>query len=414
MKPREIYKVIRGIKSGMETKDKANIPTLWERYSIDASHLVNWFDFNRHDLDINQKRIDTNRLYLNIKSVIWFIPEFDNPFWGGIHTIFRFAAYLAEKKDVQNRFVIFGNTSKEQIIEKVTCAFPALQNAEIYVLSSESEMHKIGEADASICTLWTTAYQSLKFNKVKKKFYFIQDYEPLFYPAGSTSAQVEETYRFGFYGITNTKTLKDIYEKQYYGKGEYFNPCVDTRIFHSSGRSKRNTYTVFFYARPGHPRNGFELGVAALRKLKNIMGDKVRIVTAGSSWDPHELGIEGIVENLGLLHYEETAALYRECDVALSMMFTRHPSYIPIELMASGCLVVANFNQANTWLLRDGTNCILSPASASSLCDTLIEGLTNTDLREKITKNALDTILNGYSDWNREIERIYEYMCNVK
>jgi len=414
MKLKEISKLIRRYTSELKTNEMENVPSLWGRYSDDASHLVNWYDFNKTDLDLNRKRIDSNKDSIKIKSIIWFIPEFDNPFWGGIHTILRFAAYFTENKEVENSFVIFGNTSKELILEKITSAFPELKTSKLYILSSEREMDKINEADASICTLWTTAYYSLKFNKVKKKFYFIQDYEPLFYPAGSTSAQVEETYRFGFYGITNTKSLKQIYEDLYCGNGEYFSPCVDTNVFYSSGRSTKDIYTVFFYARPGHPRNGFELGIASLRMLKEKMGDKVRIVTAGSNWDPQELGIDGIVENLGLLHYEETATLYRECDIALSMMFTKHPSYIPIELMASGCLVVANFNQANAWLLHDGVNCILSPASVSSLCDALQEGLTDIELRKKITKNALDMITNKYSDWNQEIERIFNYMCHVK
>ena len=100
---------------------------------------------------------------------------------------------MKEKKGVKNRFVLVGNISKDKIRKSICDAFPSLKDEEIRILASEKELNMMDETDATICTLWTTAYFSLKFNKTKKKFYFIQDYEPLFYPAGSTSAQAEET-----------------------------------------------------------------------------------------------------------------------------------------------------------------------------------------------------------------------------
>jgi O-antigen biosynthesis protein len=382
-----------------------------DKYSLEAQNVVNWFDFTPRDLQANQSLISNNREFNDVKNIIWFIPEFDNPFWGGIYTILRFADYLKSKKGVQSRFVIIGNIKRDRISEEIGKAFPKLKS-DILILQSEQELDKIEEVDATICTLWTTAYYSLKFNKTKRKFYFIQDYEPLFYPAGSESALVDATYQFGFYGIANTITLKNIYENEYNGIAEYFNPCVDKTVFFPIVKpGKKESYTVFFYGRPGHPRNGFELGIAALRKLKEKMGGKVNIVTAGAIWDPSHFGLEGVVENLGLLSYEETANLYRRCDLGLIMMFTRHPSYIPFELMASGCLVVTNFNRANTWLLHNKVNCLLSPASASCLCQTIEEGLNNIEQRKRIVANALGLIA-AYSNWGKEIEKIYHFICD--
>ena len=50
--------------------------------------------------------------------------------------------------------------------------------------------------------------------------------------AGSASALVENTYRFGFYGIANTVSLKDIYEREFGAKAAHFSPCVDLSVFH--------------------------------------------------------------------------------------------------------------------------------------------------------------------------------------
>jgi glycosyltransferase involved in cell wall biosynthesis len=389
------------------------VPSIWKGYSNDAISLVNFYDFNDNDLELSKALCMGNNGHIDIKAITWFIPEFDNPFWGGIHTILGFAAYAKEKKNMTSNFVIFGSFSAEKIHNLIMKAFPILKDEKIFILKSEVELTSLPETDVGICTLWTTAYYLLKFNKTKRKFYFIQDFEPLFYPAGSTSAQVEETYRFGFYGIANTISLKKIYEEGYGGKAGYFTPAVDTSIFYPSLNKKESKpYKVFFYGRPGHPRNGFELGITTLKKLKERMGDSVHIVTAGSSWDPKEIGLEGIVDNLGLMSFEDTAKLYRECDVALTMMFTRHPSYIPFELMASGCLVVTNYNPANTWMLHDGVNCMLSHASVSSLCDTLERAIKNSQKRDVVTGNAFNDICENYSNWYDEYEKIYRYICD--
>jgi len=391
-------------------------PSLWGRYSLDASVLSECFDFIVSDLEASRNIVLSHRGHLDIKSINWFVPDFDHAFYGGIHTILRFASYFKERKGVQSRFVVLGDVPKQKIATAIGQAFPNLSGERIFVIQSEENLRTLEDADASVATLWNTAYFVLKFNRTARKFYFIQDFEPLFYPAGSTNAQAEATYRFGFYGITNTMTLKEIYEREYGARAEFFTPAVNTQIFHPSSQTKmkndKGIFTVFFYGRPGHPRNGFELGAAALRRLKSRLGKKVRILNAGAHWNPGDFELNGIVENLGLLQYEETAALYRTCDVGLVMMFTRHPSYLPFELMASGCLVVSNNNPATTWLLQDGVNCLLSDPSASCFADVMERALTDIESRARITAKALDMIQERYSNWEEQMEKVYAFACD--
>jgi glycosyltransferase involved in cell wall biosynthesis len=94
------------------------------------------------------------------------------------------------------------------------------------------------------------------------------------------------------------------------------------------------------------------------------------------------------------------------------MMFTRHPSYLPFELMASGVLVVTNFNPTTTWMLKDGENCLLSEASPTCLADTLERGLLDHALRHQITLNAVNEIRTHYQDWDSQIEKIYAFVKN--
>ena len=88
-----------------------------------------------------------------------------------------------------------------------------------------------------------------------------------------------------------------------------FIPTVDTTIFLSSRRSKLSVlsdpYLLFFYGRPENTRNAFELGIAALKRLKQRMNGLGGLLTAGHGWrNAVDYGAQGIVENLELSEYE--------------------------------------------------------------------------------------------------------------
>lgn len=381
------------------------------QYSKDAIILASLFDFKKEDLIKNRKIVESN-YNDSIKTMIWFLPEFDYVFYAGLYTIFRTIQYLKDNYDINPSFAFLSGLSPNQMMERISKGFPGLKDCKAFCLTNYEDLLLIGKYDASVCTLWTTAYYSLKFNKVKRKFYFIQDYEPLFYPAGSTYAQTEATYRFGFDGICNTEGLKQVYETEYGEKAVTLDPSVDRTIFYpnKSRIYDKEKYMMFFYGRPGHSRNGFELGIQALKKLKNIMGEKIRIVTAGADYDLEEFGLDGIIENLGRLKIEETGNLYRNCDIGLVMMFTRHPSYLPYELMGCGCPVISNYNSYTTWFLKDKENCWLAEPSATHLAETIRDALLNPIMREKISNNALKDMENNNKGWDDSLRKVADFI----
>jgi len=376
--------------------------------------FVSWFDHTPADIRLSKAAMAAVEGYRRVRRMIWFIPPFEHPFYGGIFTILRFADAWSRNEGVEHHFAICGSAACEEMLERIRQIHPQCTRASITILANAGDVDDLPEADACVATFWATAYYVLKFRNAPRKFYFIQDYEPSFYRAGSASALAENTYRFGFYGIANTISLKEVYEREYGGKAEYFTPCVDTAVFHpaAAAPAQPRTLQLFCYSRPQHPRNSFELLTAALRIVKSRLGDRVRIVCAGSEWDPRDYGVEGVVENLGLLSYEQTAELYRTSHAGAVLMLTRHPSYIPMELMASGCLVITNRNYWTKWLLRDEENCLLTDTAASCLAETIERGLTDDALRQRITGAALDMVRRRYTGWDAEMAHIYEFICN--
>lgn len=379
--------------------------SIWSGYTSDAMILATLYDFNSKDIVLNNKVIRTS-YQSRPKSAVWFLPPFSTAFYGGIHTILRFAEYLRSRYGTTNCFVILGLDDVSSIQTAINAAFPSLGDCDILGLTNDAQLASLSPSDIAFCTLWTTAYSLLKYNKTKAKYYFLQDWEPLFYPAGSTSAQVEATYQFGFTAICNTISLKESYE-EYGGKAFYFTPSVDTTVFYPPNEARQSDpYLVFLYGRPGNPRNGFELALPALRKVKEHFSDKVRILSAGASWNAAAYGVEDVIEHLGMLPYKATGELYRKCHVGLAMMMTRHPSYLPFELMACGCMVVANRNKWNEWMLRDQENCMIAEPSVGCISETIIEALENAEKRNRIATAGIQYIREERSDWNREFSNL--------
>lgn len=401
-------------------KNMENIKKINENIKDSSSDLLKRFDQEVLKYDVSPVEIEENkelmaRFYRGVKlelnKTLWFVPFFDHVYRGGIYTIFRVAQYFSQRENTKNIFVLYGKKVKEisDIKTQIEFAFPNL-NFEIIHLKKNEDINRLPNSDAAFCTLWNSAYYLVRYNKCKAKYYFNQDFEPAFYPAGSVYGLIEQTYRFGFIGITNTPGVANKY-CQYNRWVDYFVPGVDKNIFYSSHKNinKHGPWRIVFYGRPNNPRNGFRLGIEALRRIKVLYGNKVQIISAGGDFDLKDYGLEGIINNVGVLPtIEDVAALYRSCDIGLVFMFTPHPSYQPFEFMASGCATITNYNESNLWLLRDGENSLLTEPTVSCVVWRIMELLENPELRQKIVKGGLETVKR--LSWDSALNKIYTFV----
>lgn len=351
------------------------------------------------------------------RTVNWFIPDIDSPFYGGINTAFRIADHLARNHGVENRFIVWGAGPEGYVRSALAAAFPGLASSPIVIHdgSLRASLEEIPEADVSVATLWVTAYQLVHFPRTKRKFYLIQDFEPVFNPAGTLYALAEESYRLGLYGLCNTDTLRTIYERDYGGTGWDFTPAVEPSIFHAEGRapySPDRPTTVFVYARAGHWRNCWEMASLALTEIKRRLGDKVRIVAAGSWARPEGDEMDVVVRHLGLVDYRYTGALYRSADVGLALTVSKHPSYLPLELMACGVPSVAFDSPSFGWLLRDEENSLLVEQTVDGITDGLERLIVDVGLRERLAKQGLVDIAERHASWDRALGGVYDFLSD--
>lgn len=378
------------------------------------AEAVKTYDFAPSDVqavkDLMVRYAATKR---EIRAINWLLASVKHPLFGGVYTILRFADYFAREKGIQNRLVFYGseNTTLPALKDKIRSRFPSLVDS-ISILP-DGDPAKLPPSEISVATFWTSAYLLLHARNTSAKFYFIQDFEPSFYPGGATYGLAEATYRMGFWGIANTAVLGDFVRDAYGTTVKSFQPAVDPKIFFPPETRAPRPIRVFFYGRPGHPRNGFALGIEALKQVKKRFGKEVEIVSAGGAWNPSDFGAKHVVENLGLLtSIKDVAALYRTCHIGLAFMFSKHPSYQPLEMMASGVVVVANENSALRTVLKNGENALVAEPTASSIAEAISALLSDESLRKRLAAEGAKA--SQQTCWKKEMEEVYKYMVGQR
>lgn len=374
----------------------------------DALALSPLFDLEPAHLEANAR---TLREYaaldeLDVRSVQWFLPWFHLVHGGGIHTVLRFADHFVCEHGVESRFSVYDRDSESaarDVAGKIAGAFPALRDARVTAGAGG-----LPDCDAAIATAWPGAYPLVRFDGARAKFFLVQDWEPDFHPAGSVSALLEQAARFGMPGLVNTPGLAEVY-RTHSNPAIAFRPAPDPRYSPPAAPRPQAPVRVFFYGRPSIARNAFGLGLATLRRVKACLGDRVEIVCAGEDWSPGQYGAADVLTNLGMLEDPDAVAdLYRSCHLGLVFMLTRHPSYQPLEWMASGMATVTNESPHTAWLLRHDDNALLAPPLPALVAEQVIRAATDPALRDRIAQAGLQEVAG--LDWDAEIDRVFAAM----
>ncbi len=378
-------------------------------YAAEAAALVHFFDFTAADIAASIAGCADAARRPSVGRVAWFIPHVASAFAGGIHSILRVADHLRVAGGIAQVFAVMGAGDVAAARARIGEAFPDLAaRSEIVVLDGVHARPQLGNLDAAFATLWMTALPVLFLRDVRRKLYFMQDWEAEFYPAGSTSAIVEATCRFGFHAVCTSPPLAESY-RDLGGSAEFVTYAADPALFHARRpeRAPDAPRMLFCYGRPGHPRNCYELAAAALRDIKARLGGGIDIVLAGGAWDPAAHGLAGVARNLGMVAHDAMGDVYRAADVALCLTASRNPSFMLLELMACGTPVVTVRNRHADWMLGEGA-AFVCEASRSDIAATVIAVLGDPARAAAHVARAQAVIAERFSDWRPACDRVLE------
>ncbi|WP_196807537.1 rhamnosyltransferase WsaF family glycosyltransferase [Candidatus Solirubrobacter pratensis] len=224
----------------------------------------------------------------------------------------------------------------------------------------------IEDCHAIFATAWLTAYPVLASPAKGSRFYLVQDFEPLFYAAGSETLMAEATYRFGFHGVTAGRWLAERLRSEYGMPADHFDFGSDSdRYALDRGPGAEHARTgVCYYCRPETPRRAYELAMVALDLFATRHPD-VDIHLFGQP--AGRLPFRAI--DHGLLTPDELNALYNRCIAGLTLSAT-NVSLVPHEMLAAGCIPVVNDAEQNRIVL-DNPHVAYAPATPFELANAL-------------------------------------------
>jgi glycosyltransferase involved in cell wall biosynthesis/tetratricopeptide (TPR) repeat protein len=192
--------------------------------------------------------------------------------------------------------------------------------------------------DVIIATQWGTVAPALAAcPSGAEVMYFVQDFEPSFYPMSNDYILAENTYRHGLYCICSGAWCSQRMRLQFGLEADHFGYPLDRSIFFPRPRQKSETNVVFF-ARPEMPRRCYGLGVAMLREFHRLMPEVEIIMYGSSNVDPggfdFPVTVRGVLPTL-----DDLAQIYSDADLGIAFA-TTNPSMVPYEMMACGLPVV--------------------------------------------------------------------------
>jgi glycosyltransferase involved in cell wall biosynthesis len=359
----------------------------------------------------NPERFSQSDTKSPIQRIAWLLPELSSAGYGGIRTILRFADYVA-RRGITSDFKINGPKASAELIQEIIRDFPALEDSKFSYFDT-GEILRLNGYDLGVATLWTTAFHLAAALGDIKRAYLVQDFEPDFYPSGTMKLLAFHSYELGLLHIANTKALSEVLDHNNI-KSSFFNPGVDKEVFNDTGRPDQmdRPTRIFFYMRPGHLRNCFELNVEIIKRLKPRFGSAIEIHCAGAYFNPRDFGIDGYIKYIGMLPYEETGSLYKTMDIGVSLMASSHPSYPPIEMMACGVTVVTNTNPATSKFFNTDNSVIVSPV-VDEVVEKIAFLIENPGERMAIGKKAARFAKLTVPDWDTTSQEFLDILENI-
>jgi O-antigen biosynthesis protein len=380
----------------------------------DLECTANWLKYYHVEPEDIQQTREINQKWRcqssEIKRALWIMPDFRSVHNGGPNTILRHAHYLADQ-GIHNTIVINNGSihkSGREISRKAAKVFGDNPNIEFVVNPIDRPLLPELLPDSDICfaTIWHSAYTLSKYHRTKAKFYFIQDYESLFYPANHEFGLADQTYQMGFLGLFNTPGLAEAVRHHHPIEGKAFIPGIDADVFYPPLNRPSNDYKkIFFYGRPEVPRNGYALGSAGLLEIQARFPD-VEIFIAGHHEDYYNTGLRA--HYLEYQEYCSTGNLYRSCDFVLGFMFTPHPSYIPLQAMACGTIPICVDNPYIRWIICDKINAMAVRPSPQSICEAYAYLRNNPEERRRMRALAVSTA--PFQSWAKVMVDNYEWI----
>ena len=305
--------------------------------------------------------------------------------YGGVGTALILAALAARRIDAALRIVTRTELPDVAKADEVLGAnrIPWDRNIEFVFASRDGALGTrdvpVAPGDLFLTTSWWTTRATLQSVPKNRVACLVQEDERAFYPFGDEHLRCTETLSDPglLYLVNSGLLLSHLHDEGLAPGATAFEPAFPAHLYYPAepnGRPANGKRGFFFYARPNHIRNLYWRGLEALSAAI-----EEGILDPGE-WDFHFAG-QASGELLlprgarpiycGPMAWPDYAAFIRRMDVGLSLMYTPHPSYPPLDLAASGAVAVTNRFGRKRSLEQYSRNIVCADLDVPSLVDAI-------------------------------------------
>jgi hypothetical protein len=320
---------------------------------------------------------------------------------GGHTTFFRMVEEMEERGHQCTLFLYDSNDDDVRRHEEtIRSHWPALR------AGVRSATYGMEGVDVIVASSWPTAHVAARrAPDGVHLFYFIQDYEPYFYPRGFLYALAEDSYRLGLSNVALGAMIAEVMRSELGEPPQAVIPFgCDTATYRLLKPALGSTRSgVVYYAKKNVDRRGYLLAKLALERFHSLHPEQEIHVYGDTvtGW-----GIP--VTNHGNLAPAQLNVLYNQTIAGLAISFT-NISLVPGELLAAGNVPVLNEAAFAAGLLTD-PDAVWATATPTGLATALAEVVSADGIGERATAIAGRKRLD-WADSRRAFASFVESSC---
>ena len=280
-------------------------------------------------------------------------------------------------------------------------------DGEINVVSGVNHLFE-ARFDGLVATLFTTLDFVKRYPEVKKKFYFVQNFETDFNDYGSSLKRVANaTYNAldDIRYITISTWCKDWLKKEYGKNAEYAQNGIDMSKFDFKERKFGKRIKVLV---EGNSDDYYKNVDESFRIVEKLPSNKYEIMYLSYQGEPKKW--YRVDKFYHKVPHDEVAKVYGEADILIKSSLLESFSYPPLEMMATGGYAVVVPNAGNVEYLQDRTNCLFyEQGNIDDAIKKIEEIVSDASLRKKLTRGAKETIKHrDWKDLEKSVLKLYE------
>jgi glycosyltransferase involved in cell wall biosynthesis len=241
--------------------------------------------------------------------------------------------------------------------------------------------------DLLFATFWTTVEWLDKIS-ARRKLYFVQSDERLFYDQNVLKAAVQYTYSLSYEYIAIAGWIVEFLTNEFNQSVTYIPNGIDSGLFYPDKplvAKKKRRLRVLIEGPISVPFKGVS---DAYEAVKDLDAD---IWIVSSDGKPHpKWRYDRFFESVNQF---DMRAIYSSCDILLKMSQVESFAYPPLEAMACGCAVVLGDVSGGIEYASDGFNVLKVPKGDIVAAHEAVQVLLHdSDLRARLIKSGYETV----------------------